>query len=191
MGIHSRYTSSERFFRELHTRKPEAFEVLYNEFYRALVAYAVKKNIPDSVAGDLVQDIFIHIWEKQTLFESMPSLKTFLYTSVRNKCFNYLSHKDVEERYADSVLENTEQATNETDLEEEEIYRQLFLTIEKLPPRCREIFERHLEGMKNEEIAELYALSIETVKTQKKRAVRFLKEQLTPAFFLFLISDLL
>ena len=62
----------------------------------------------------------------------------------------------------------------------EEIYRQLFLAIDKLPPRQREVFLLCMEGKKNKEIAELLQISAETVKMQKRRAISRLREQLAP-----------
>ena len=61
--------------------------------------------------------------------------------------------------------------TEEEDTNEEEVYRLLFRAIDKLPTRCREIFLLHMDGKKNEEIATALGISIETVKTQKKRAI--------------------
>ena len=62
----------------------------------------------------------------------------------------------------------------------EEIYRQLFLAIDKLPPRQREVFLLCMEGKKNKEIAEQLQISAETVKMQKRRAIGRLREQLAP-----------
>ena len=64
----------------------------------------------------------------------------------------------------------------EADYQKEEIYRQLYLAIDRLPKKCREIFLMYMDGKKNEEIAQILSISIETVKTQKKRAMRFLKD---------------
>ena len=62
----------------------------------------------------------------------------------------------------------------------EDIYRQLFLAIDKLPPRQREIFLLCMDGKKNREIAEKLQISAETVKVQKRRAINHLREQLAP-----------
>ena len=79
----------------------------------------------------------------------------------------------------DTYREITEEDTNE-----EEVYRLLFKSIDQLPPRCREIFVLQMEGKKNEEIAQTLGLSIETVKTQKKRAVQAIKKRMGSLFFL-------
>lgn len=67
----------------------------------------------------------------------------------------------------------------------------MYLAVRELPDRCREVFELHLKGKKNEEIAELLSLSIETVKTHKKNAVRFLKERMGNLFVLLVMFRVL
>jgi len=183
--------NDDAFYRELGERRTEAYRILYENYYKSLVVYAMKFVSDEDVAGDIVQELFVSIWEKRLEFSSPLSFKSYLYTSVKNACLNHLNHKEVENRYAESVLGGPIDEATDFEIEEEEIYRQLLLTIEKLPPRCREIFEKHLEGKKNSEIAELYQISLETVKTQKKRAIKFIREQLTPSAFLFVLSELL
>jgi RNA polymerase sigma-70 factor (family 1) len=179
----------EAFYKELSERNTGAYKILYDQYYKSLVVYALKFVPHSDVAGDIVQELFVSIWEKKIAFATPIAFKSYLYASVKNACLNHLNHKEVEDRYAASVLSGPTIAISDTELEEEEIYRQLFLAIEKLPPRCRGIFEKHLEGKKNSEIAEYYQISLETVKTQKKRAVKFLREQLTSSAFLLLLSD--
>lgn len=73
----------------------------------------------------------------------------------------------------------------------EEIYRELYLTIQELPDRCREVFELHLQGKKNEEIAELLALPEETVKMCKREIITYLKMRLGNRFCWFIFMKVL
>ena len=68
----------------------------------------------------------------------------------------------------------------------EEIYRELCLAIQGLPDRCREVFELHLRGKKNEEIAELLNLPVRTVKMSKREAIAYLKNYLGNRFCWFI-----
>lgn len=72
----------------------------------------------------------------------------------------------------------------------EEIYRRIYRVVEELPEGCRKIFEQHLKGRKNEEIAALLNISVETVKSQKKKAVRILRERLGSLYFLVVCLNL-
>ena len=78
----------------------------------------------------------------------------------------------------------------EDDFFTEEIFRQLFMTIDSLPERCKQVFLLHMEGKKNEEIAAALYVSLETVKTQKKRAMSLLRKKLSPYHFALLLSIL-
>lgn len=158
-----------------------AYQVLYKEYYRALVVYAIGFVEQREIAEDIVQDLFSSIWEKSIELQSHAALKAFLYNSTKNRCINHIRHDSVKNKYAEHFLSNPEESTEfESAMEEEEIYRQLFLAIEALPPRCREIFELNLSGKRNDEIAALLDLSIETVKTQKKKALKILKAKISP-----------
>ena len=121
---------------------------------------------------------------KQT--EAFRELFSEFYNSVKNASLNHLKHKNVEEKYLASL--NLEDEGDDIDLKmmEEELYRLLFKTIDELPDKCRNIFLLHLEGKGNEEIALLLNLSILTVKTQKKRAMSYIRERLGRVYFVMM-----
>jgi RNA polymerase sigma-70 factor (ECF subfamily) len=181
------------FLQKLNKRKSDAYETLYQDYYRSLVLYAMNFVRQKEIAEDIVQNLFVSIWERETTFISPLSLKAFLYNSIKNKSLNYIKHLEVEEEYAQFTLENAEEAIDmDREMDEEEIYRQLFLAIEELPARCREIFEMYMDGKRNDEIAETLSISIETVKTQKKRAIKHLKSRMSVYAFIliyFIILD--
>ena len=104
---------------------------------------------------------------------------------MRNASLNYLKHQGVTQKYME-YLSQTYSPVDEESVNDEEIYRHLFKLIDELPPRCREIFLLHMEGKKNEEIAAMLQLSVETVKTQKKRAMAYIRDNLDKAVLLAL-----
>ncbi|MDE6822274.1 MAG: RNA polymerase sigma-70 factor [Bacteroides acidifaciens] len=171
-----------------------AFRMLYKTYYKALVCYAMQITGELGVAEDIVQELFSTLWEKQMSFKSLVTFKAYLYNSVRNASIDYLKHKDVEFNYLQKILES-HQAYRVGDEEEddfftEEIFRQLFMTIDSLPERCRQVFLLYMEGKKNEEIAAALYVSLETVKTQKKRAMSFLRKKLGAYHFALFLSIL-
>lgn len=170
------------FIKKLNDRRIEAYQRLYNEFYSSLVVYAFSFVTSDEAAEDIVQELFISIWEKNICFQSYQSFKTYLYRSVKNMALNFLKRQDVEERYVEYMKENSSDVDiSEPELHQEEKYRLFFLAIDELPPRCREIFLLFLEGKQNKEVSEALNLSIDTVRTQKTRAIKFLRKRLTLA----------
>ena len=181
------------FIENLNKQQTSAYHQLYDEYYKVLVLYAINFLSSQQAAEDIVQELFATMWEKKMKFLSLPSFRTYLYNSVRNASLNYLKHQNVESLYLEhlantyrEILEEEEEDTNE-----EEVYRLLFRAIDKLPTRCREVFLLHIDGKKNEEIATLLGISIETVKTQKKRAIQFIKEQMGTCYFLLPLCDIL
>lgn len=157
--------------------RKEVFEKLFNDYYGILVCYALKYVKRDDVAEDLVQDLFLSLWEKHLTFNSIPAFRSFLYTSIKNSALDYLKHEAVESQYVQDSLDK-KIPLHDSSVQKEEVYRLLFSQIDKLPERCREIFLLHLDGLSNEQIATKLSLSIETVKTQKKRAMKALKSNL-------------
>ena len=119
---------------------------------------------------------------------SYASFRVFLYNAVRNTCLNRIKHKKVEEKYAAySQLHPENPELDDYDIMEEEIYRWLFKTIDELPPRCKEIFLLHLDGKKNEEIAAQLKITLLTVKTQKKKALRYIREKMQDFGLLYIL----
>ena len=113
--------------------------------------------------------------------------------------FFIFRHQNVESRYIEEAL-TANRFLSDDSFQKEEVFRLLFKQIDLLPERCREIFLLHLEGYDNDAIAKKLSLSIETVKTQKKRAMKTLRNNLkeklqkkypdTSFFILFLYLDL-
>lgn len=181
------------FTRQINERQTGAFCRLFNDFFDSLLYFAEGYVGRREVAEDIVQEVFVDIWEGKMKFQSYNSLKTFLYTSVRNASVDWLRHKQVEKKYADVVQQ--EASDDDEDFAykvmREEIYRELFAVIEELPDRRREIFKYHMQGKSNAEIAEIMDLSVFTVKTQKVKAVQYIKERMQHLFFLVILFKLI
>ena len=179
--------------------RKDIFERLFSDYYGILVCYAQKYTKREDIAEDIVQDVFASLWEENRIFPSQANFRSFLYISIRNAAFDYLRHQNVESRYIEAAL-TANRFLSDDSFQKEEVFRLLFKQIDLLPERCREIFLLHLEGYDNDAIAKKLSLSIETVKTQKKRAMKTLRNNLkeklqkkypdTSFFILFLYLDL-
>lgn len=172
--------ASEKFIERINAREIEAFKEIYDRYYRTLVVYAANFIEDGDVGEDLVQELIINLWENRMTFTSLSTFNAYLYNAVRNASLNYLKHQGVAEKYMEYLL-LTYSPVEEESVNEEEIYRHLFDLIDRLPQRCREVFLLYMEGRKNDEIADMLQLSIETVKTQKKRAMAFIRGNLDKA----------
>ena len=141
----------------------------YDRFYTALCVYVSKiLPVPDAVE-DLVQDVFISVWEGKRTFSDIKELTNYLYRACYNNTLLYSLAEEESVEDEDMIYALTVK---------EEIIRQLYCYIEELPSEQRRIILMRIEGHTWEEIAERLEISINTVKTQKTRSYKFLRERL-------------
>jgi len=167
----------------------DSFEILFNYYYPRLCTYAsVFVKYPD-VAEEIVQETFIRVWEKRTMISIRKTFKAYLYRSVHNKCINYLKGKkylsDRDETFRNEVLKQTELNSTNMDAEiidkivSEEFETEFRKALKSLPPQCLEVFMMcRNEKLSYSETAEKMGISVNTVKTQMKRALLKLKDSL-------------
>lgn len=151
---------------------------MFDTYYEALVKYANRFLILTDECEDLVQDVFVGLWEKENTFPDETALKVFLYKSVRNKCYNVIKHNKVKDNYAENIVMSIEDDNlflNQ--ILEEEIVRLLYRAIDVLPERKKEIIKLSLKGLTNSEIAEELDIKLQTVKTLKSQSYTILREQ--------------
>jgi len=160
-----------------------AFQQIFDLYYSNLCLFTNKYIEDFSEAEDIVQEVFIILWEKHADFSNMYSLKAFIYQTAKNKALNLIKHNKVKFNYSKAQvkeLESEQYFANQ--FIEEETKRIIIQRINELPVQSRKIILLSMEGMKNQEIAEAMDISINTVKTQKKIAYKKLKFQLAELF---------
>lgn len=151
---------------------------MFDLYYKSILLYANRFLPSKAECEDLIQDIFVDIWEKQLSFPDEISLKIYLYKSTRNKCYNVIKHKKVQDNYVDDALKSLDDDNLFLkQILEEEIVRQLHQAIEILPERKKEILKLSLRGIKNNEIAERLNIKLQTVKTLKSQSYKILRAQ--------------
>lgn len=152
---------------------PEAYSDMFDAYFRPLFLFASNMVFREDAACDIVQDVFISVYEKTATFADEPALRTYLYKSVRNRCYNYLRNRKVEDRrlmlYAEACL-----ASDSVDMiGEEELLAHIRGFLEQLPGQCREVCRmRMFEGRSFGEIASLLDISENTVRVQLHRGVK-------------------
>ncbi len=159
-----------------------AFDRLFNQFYAPL-CYFASNIVKDSYTSeDIVQDILLKSWQQHAKFDKFTTLRAFLYTSVRNACFDYLDHQKVKNRHEGHIaasLENRERDALYL-LMQTELTRQLFAVVDTLPEQCRKVIRLTFEqGLKPVEIAEQLGIAVSTVNNQKMRGLKLLKDRLS------------
>ena len=156
-----------------------AFRKLFDDYFYPLSSFAGKYLEDRQAAEDIVQDVFFEYWQKRTAFRDITSFKSYFYTVVRNRCIDVLKRHKVKDRY----LSEQNNIKDQTDfflhqIFEEEVYRSLRDAIESLPESTRRIYDLSLLGYDNEQIAEMLDMTLDSVKSRKKRGKQLLQEKL-------------
>lgn len=158
-----------------------AFELIFNEYYGILRTYAMRFMDDIEEAEEVIQDVFVKFWEKCDNLAPDSSIKSYLYRSVHNACLNQIKHQKVKDAYKEYIVNFLEEAQEGPEIEHEVVDNQerIFHEINKLPPRCSEIFKlSRFEGLKYQEIADHLSISIKTVEVQMGKALKILRENL-------------
>ncbi|MEB2774678.1 RNA polymerase sigma-70 factor [Algoriphagus sp. D3-2-R+10] len=179
---------SKLLVREIQKRNKEVFEALFRDFYPGLIRYAEGFVFDDKICEDIVQNIFIHIWERAEFLTINTSIKSYLYSAVKNRCFNYLRNLKVKDRHNLLYLEACLNDTN-VDFGDTEILSKIEEAIDNLPPKMANIFKlKYLNEKSIREIATELDVSENTVKTQllrsKEKLRVLLHQSLNLNFFL-------
>ena len=139
------------------------------------------KFVSEPTAQDIVQDLFLDIWKKPPVLTT--SLKSYLFTAVRNACFDHLKSLRVREKYINHRLTQLQMdeimyyQEGDVSIIEEEQLNLIHAAIGELPEKCKEIFELcYYRNMKSSEIAEHLQLSVRTVQNQLYKGLIKLRE---------------
>lgn len=164
----------------------------YDRYYAALCSYVEKILFLTDAVEDLVQEVFISVWEGKRTFSDSRELTNYLYRACYNNALLYIRNHQIH----DSILNGLPQEEDFEDEEmlyaltvKEEAIRQLYFYIEELPAEQRRIILLRIEGHSWDEIASRLGVSINTVKTQKSRSYKFLREKLANSSYSVLLAD--
>lgn len=168
------------------------FEETFRKYYQSLCNYAnsILKEMDE--AEEVVQNLFLSIWEKRSDLEISISLKSYLYRAVHNHCLNRIKHLKVREEYQqyavnfyDASYESVSQTIMKNELE-----TKIEEALKKLPEQCRLIFRMsRFEELKYHEIAEQLELSPKTVENQIGKALKILRVELAEYLPLIIICS--
>lgn len=157
----------------------KAFKKLFELYYPPLAIYARKYIEERSIREDIVQDVFVTLWEDRKRLSVTTSVRNYLIVAVRNGCLNYLRREGLLRQHHEYI------SLKHTDSEDENVYlltelRELLdKALARLPETYRLVFEMHrMEGKDYNEIAEALNISVRTAKRYKSQVVDILKEEL-------------
>ncbi|WP_343671094.1 RNA polymerase sigma-70 factor [Chitinophaga sp.] len=155
-----------------------SYTVIYARYSEILFRHAYNMLEDRAEAEDVIQEVFLVLWTKRADVAGAKSLSAYLYTSVRNRILNHLTHQKVVDKYLDSIRNYMETGGYNADelLREKELAAVIEKEIGAMPPKMREIFLMSRDQqLSHKSIGELLNISDKTVKQQVYKAVKQLK----------------
>ena len=167
--------NEQEILRGVNQKDLKAWETLYASYYAALCSYADGIVKDSDTAQDIVQDTLIRIWNSDRTFPDIKELTWYLYRSTYNNALFHLRTQASRQNILRKMV-----------AEEVEL-RKLRELIDRLPEERKKILLMSIQGHSGNEIADLLGISINTVKTQKNRGFKYLREKLKDSVLLFLL----
>lgn len=170
-----------------------AYEQLFKQHYTALVRFARDIVRDTDTAEDMVQEVFVKIWERKENIIITTSLKAYLYMAVKNHCLNKLRTEQKHAFMDESLADDLRFSSNNNDEESNTIRLEQHIkaALDKLPPRCALIFKlSRFEHKTYKEIAEVLELSVKTVENQMGKALQIMRTNLSHYLTLMAFSIL-
>jgi RNA polymerase sigma-70 factor (ECF subfamily) len=162
-----------------------AFESLYREMHQPLRAFAARYLGDTGQAEELVQDLFFDLWNARKEWEVRGSLKSYLFSAVRNRALNVLRRDAVERDWADDEAHESVRALHQPPprpdaaLDRAELSARLDRAMASLPERCAMAMHlRWRDGLSYAEIANVLGISAKGVEVQLYRGLRYLRERM-------------
>lgn len=173
----------------------EAHETLFHLYYDKLlhISKGYLGNIED--AEEIVQNVFLKLWEQKDNFGKIKNINNYLYTMTKNACLDQIKHRKVRNSYSQNYyIDNIQRQFIKDEaaslLLENELNKKIVASIELLPEKCKNVFiKSRVDGMNHSEIAEILNISKRTVDNHISNALKHmklhLKDYLPFAFYFF------
>ena len=173
--------------------KKKAFKKVFAIYYPRLEKYACYFIANRQEAEDIVQDVFVQVWENRDSIKTDSNFDSWLFTLVRNRCLNVLKKQMIEKKYIEKIHVNSEElynisfGLNEDFLSMEKLlYEELEKIIEEMPERCQSAFcMKWKEGKKIREIADIMGISTTMVDKHLAKGMEIVREKMTSEMLLF------
>jgi len=179
----------------LQKRDKIVFDYIFNYYYSSLCVFSLQYLNDRNAVEDLVQDFFVFLWMEAPHIQIKSSLKSYIFTAIKNRCLDIQKHQKVSEKYRTFILFSTDMNNSSTDqyFAESELREAIQKSLGKLSPRCREIFElSRIKGLTNMEIADQLGITKRTTELQISNSLKIMKKELAEflplCLFVFLLQ---
>src|SRR5262245_5087275 len=169
--------------RRIRAGDERALEAVFKAHYAGMASFVQRFVRSPDLAEELVQDVFLKLWSKREQLAEIETFRTYLFRAARNTALNYLRRAKLERRWREEQGTDDDPPTSfaaDEETVEQELSVAITEAINRLPPRCREIFLLSRDGgLTYAEIARSLEISVKTVETQMGRALKSLRASLS------------
>lgn len=170
--------SDENFIAKLHFGEESIFKKIFKQFYLPIRSFASRFVKDNDIAEDIVQDVFLQMWEKHLMFATLSEIKSYLYTCVRNACLDHLKHERIKQKHEIYVQTFVSPEEEQEYILEEEVDALIHNAIGHLSRQAQKIVIMTMNGDSNIEIAQKLNITVNTVKSTKLKAYQVLRKRL-------------
>ena len=180
--------NEEIIWKNIQQKDVQAFETYYKEHYKAFFLLACKYLKSPVQAQEIVNDIFIKIWQDADKMVIDSSLKSYIYRAIINRSINALNKSNKDRQNQKELSYQSEETYELRPVEENELKIRLYTAIDQLPEQCKKVFRMsRFEGLKQQEIADKLGISIKTVKNHITHALKQLSKSAGDFLILIII----
>jgi len=158
-----------------------AFTILFTWYYQDIVRFSDTFTKNTDVSEELVQEVFVNLWENRDSLSIENSLKSYLLKTVQNRCIDWLRHLNVRSKYAALILDKPVLSDNNTEdyILHSELELNFSIAVKKLPAEYAEVFTMsRVELLTYKEISQKLGVSVRTVEVRVSKALLFLRDEL-------------
>lgn len=169
----------ETLFAQMKMQDAKAFELLFKRHYKPLCRRVNTMLNDEEATEDVVQALFIKIWESRETIQTPDSVAAYLFTAARNRALNYIKSQSRKSNNEVPLTNLHDESDNrmEEQMDAKELQKALYAAIDALPEKRREVFVlSRFEGKSYKEIAEIMQISVKTVEAQMGKALSTLRD---------------
>jgi RNA polymerase sigma-70 factor, ECF subfamily len=171
--------SEEQVIKGIRDGDTACFKALFSDHYDRLCQYAFTLLRDMDEAEDIVQSMFVKLWERRADLAIQQTMKGYLYRFVHNLCINQVEHRQVKQKHLNFASLTTAGEKQLPEVFTNELQENVARVIDQLPEQCKIIFKMsRYEELKYSEIADRLGISPNTVENQISKALKILRSQL-------------
>jgi RNA polymerase sigma-70 factor (family 1) len=178
--VKNSYSNDKELLFRLKASDQTALALLYQKYWQPLYLSSFNILRDHQICEDIIQELFITVWNKREDIQVKTSLKAYLHASVRYEVFRQIRHGAGREDIFENIHERLQTPEEYGSIEHKELAGQIKAAVDVLPDKCRQVFKlSREEQLSHKEIAHQLHISTKTVENHLNKALRQLRNALT------------